>query len=34
MGKISKIGPGTEGGKLMLVEDYKNWRKTGFKPWV
>ena len=33
MGKISKIGPGTEGGKLIL-EDFKNWRKTGFKPWV
>jgi hypothetical protein len=33
MGIVSKIGPGTEGGKLIL-EDFQNWRKTGFKPWV
>ena len=27
------LGPGTEGGKLIL-QDFKDWRKTGFKPWV
>ena len=32
MGKLSKIGPGTEAGKLLL-QDFKNWRSTGFMPW-
>ena len=32
MGKLSKIGPGTEGGRFLL-QDFKNWRATGFKPW-
>ena len=31
MGKPSMLGPGTEAGKLIL-EDFKNWQKTGFKP--
>jgi hypothetical protein len=33
MGKVSAVGPGTEAGKLIL-SDFKNWRTTGFKPWV
>lgn len=33
MVRISKIGPGTEIGNLIL-QDFKNWRKTGFKPWA
>ena len=32
MAKISVIGPGTEIGKQIL-EDFKNWKTTGFKPW-
>lgn len=32
MGKVSSIGPGTEIGKQIL-EEFKNWKVTGFKPW-
>lgn len=32
MGKPSAIGPGTEVGKQIL-DDFKNWKETGFKPW-
>lgn len=32
MARPSVLGPGTEAGKLIL-DDFKNWRKTGFQPW-
>ena len=32
MPKITAIGIGTETGK-MILDDYKNWKTTGFKPW-
>jgi hypothetical protein len=32
MGQVSQVGPGTEAGK-QLLKDFKDWRKTGFKPW-
>ena len=32
MPKPSLIGPGTDTGNLIL-QDFKNWRITGFKPW-
>jgi hypothetical protein len=32
MVKLSAVGPGTEIGKQIL-EDFKNWKVTGFKPW-
>ena len=32
MPKPSAVGPGTEAGKQIL-DDYKNWKATGFKPW-
>ena len=32
MPRVSKVGPGTETGK-MILNDFKNWRVTGFRPW-